>query len=393
MSRTAWRSPSSIPNSSGSSTPCSRRCAATVGGRPVTPTGSPPRSPPRRQPVTRTETMAMTREQATAAVAVATEQRDGIQANLLDLDSSFGKRLLAGANLAGQTKQRWEAATADLASMWEIFTAYSAVVDRAAELLARIRRSSGTELAEITTLLTGISVRLTRAPAPLARRELTDSGRSELTLATAVREMNRTFARVAEVVTTAETVWNEVADRLDRISADLGQAGQRAEGLADDESAGALASASAELGRLRDVLNSDPLALWQRDQVDTTRLERLREQTAVAVSRVGELARLRDDAQRRIGAVTAAAATQRCQDAERAAAALLARRDELRGLLDAYQAKAARLGAAEDQDLTARYDLARDLLWTAPCDLSSAAGAVTRYQEAIVALSARGRQR
>ena len=232
--------------------------------------------------------MAMTREQATAAVAVATEQRDGIQANLLDLDGSFGKRLLAGASLAGQTKQRWEAATADLASMWEIFTAYSAVVDRAAELLARIRRSSGPELAEVTTLLTGISVRLTRAPAPLARRDLTDSGRSELTLATAVREMNRTFARVAEVVTTAETVWNEVADRLDRISADLGQAGQRAAGLADDESAGALASASAELGRLRDVLNSDPLALWQRGQVDTARLERLREQTAVAVSRVGE---------------------------------------------------------------------------------------------------------
>src|SRR5260370_5007355 len=129
--------------------------------------------------------MAMTREKAPAAVAVATEQREGIQANLLDLDSSFGKRLLAGANLAGQTKQRWEAATADLASMWEIFTAYSAVVDRAAELLARIRRSSGTELAEIPPLLPRISVRLTRAPTPLARRELTARGRPELTLAPA----------------------------------------------------------------------------------------------------------------------------------------------------------------------------------------------------------------
>src|SRR5260370_32788782 len=118
--------------------------------------------------------------------------------------------------------------------------------------------------------------------------------------------MNRPFGRVPEVGPTAQAVWNEVADRLDRISADLGQAGQRAEGLADDESAGALASASAELGRLRDVLNSDPLALWQRDQVDTTRLERLREQTAVAVSRVGELARPRRGAHRGNGRATAA---------------------------------------------------------------------------------------
>ena len=80
--------------------------------------------------------MAMTREQAAAAVAAATAERDGIQANLLDLDGSFGKRLLDGAALTGVSKQRWEAAGADLAALWEIFAAYAAAVDRAAELLA-----------------------------------------------------------------------------------------------------------------------------------------------------------------------------------------------------------------------------------------------------------------
>ncbi|HEY5019014.1 MAG TPA: hypothetical protein VII59_19780, partial [Streptosporangiaceae bacterium] len=85
----------------------------------------------------------------------------------------------------------------------------------------------------------------------------------------------------------------------------------------------------------------------------------------------------------------AAAAVQRYRDAERLAAALLGRRDELRGLLGAYQAKAARLGAAEDTELTERYQQARDLLWTAPCDLAAAAAAVTRYQQAILALSGR----
>src|SRR5215472_12844522 len=97
----------------------------------------------------------MTREQAAAAVAAATAERDGIQANLLDLDGSFGKRLLAGATLSGETKARWDTADALLASLWEIFQAYSAVIDQAALLLTRVRRSSSPELSEITELLTG----------------------------------------------------------------------------------------------------------------------------------------------------------------------------------------------------------------------------------------------
>ena len=87
----------------------------------------------------------------------------------------------------------------------------------------------------------------------------------------------------------------------------------------------------------------------------------------------------------------ATAATERYRDAERAAATLLDKRAELRGLLDAYQAKAARLGAAEDTGLAMLYQQARDLLWAAPCDLGVAAAAVTHYQQAILTLS-RGRR-
>jgi hypothetical protein len=76
---------------------------------------------------------------------------------------------------------------------------------------------------------------------------------------------------------------------------------------------------------------------------------------------------------------------------ERAVVALLSRRDELRGLLDAYQAKAARLGAAEDPHLAAGYTQARELLWTAPCDLTAVASAVNGYQQAVLAIGARQR--
>jgi chromosome segregation ATPase len=398
----------------------------------------------------------MTREQAAAAAAAATTERDGIQANLLLLDGSFGKRMLAGAALTGESKQRWEAAAADLAALWETFTTYAAVVDQAAGLLGGPRRSSDRELAQITTLLTGASVEVTRS-VPLARRDLTETGRSRLTLTAAVQEMRRAFARVSDVVAAAESVWNETADGLSEIGAELDAAKQQLGDTGDDEAAGALAAAGDELGRLRGLLNADPLALWQGGSVDTARLGRLRKQAAAAAARAAEIARVRADAQRRIAAAAAAvsaaaaafadaaaardraaariaaaelppppaeavgldvrlaaldklmaagrwgrlaeeldtieaeaaAAGQRCRDTQQAAAALLDRRNELRGLLDAYQIKAARLGAAEDSELSRLYDEANELLWTAPCYLAAAAAAVTRYQQAILALSGR----
>jgi hypothetical protein len=423
-------------------------------------------------------TAALTREQARAAVAAAVAQRDTIQANLLDLDGSFGKRLLAGATLAGQTRKRWDAATAALTRLWEIFTAYSAVVDRAAEALARTRRPV-LALAEVADLLTGASVRLAGAASPVAQRDITGTGDVALTLDAAVREMKRAFPGVADVVTAAEAVWNEVADQLPEVAGQLGEARRQASGVADDALNESLAVAEADLARLRDLLNSDPLALYSQapgsqgsqapgsqgsqapgrgGQVDAEPLGRLRQQAAAVAARASELARLRADADARIGAAATAVAGARaawqdamaareqaavkivatlpaapevagladrlaaldglktagrwtrlsseldviekqaataataCRQAERDAAALLDRRDELRGLLDAYRARAARLGAAEDTELEAGYERARDLLWTAPCDLAAAADAVTGYQQAVLALSGRGQQ-
>ncbi|MEV0578786.1 hypothetical protein [Streptomyces sp. NPDC050392] len=65
-----------------------------------------------------------------------------------------------------------------------------------------------------------------------------------------------------------------------------------------------------------------------------------------------------------------------------AVTAPLAVRAELRGRLDAYKAKVARNGLAEDPVLIERYDAARRMLWSAPCDLRVAAMAVQRYQDA-----------
>jgi hypothetical protein len=68
----------------------------------------------------------------------------------------------------------------------------------------------------------------------------------------------------------------------------------------------------------------------------------------------------------------------------------LRERGELRGRLNAYRAKAARLGRIEDLDLEQRYRQARELLWCSPCDLARAAVLVAEYQDAVNATEAHG---
>jgi len=398
---------------------------------------------------------AMGKEQAGAAVKAAVAERDAIQANLLELDSSFGKQLLTGAELTGETRRRWDATAATLAILWQVYEAYSAVVDQAAEAVTR--HLGPRELTALTALLTGRSVRLAAGPAPLAGRDLADPGREDLTLATAVARMRGAFSSVTEVVSAAEHVWTEVAGRLDTAGAELARVTPLSAALGDEALTGNLAAAQAELARMRDTLNSDPLALWQGGAADTSEADRLRERIAAAVARADELIRLRDEARQRVdgarAAVTAArsarddavaawqqaaakiaagalppppaeladlsarldglgplldggrwprlaseldlldrelaTATARFHEAERASVAALAKRDELRGLLGAYKAKAARLGAVEDAALAERYDRARGLLWTAPCDLTAAEAAVAGYQQAVLGVQRR----
>jgi hypothetical protein len=87
----------------------------------------------------------------------------------------------------------------------------------------------------------------------------------------------------------------------------------------------------------------------------------------------------------RVGEVEQAAATALDQARQTTAliTGLLDRRDELRGRLDAYKAKAGRLGLAEDTELTALHQRAHDLLWTSPCDLRRSTVALADYQRAI----------
>lgn len=400
--------------------------------------------------------MTMSADEARSSLATRVAERDLIGTNLHALYDNVGMKLLAGATLTGATKKTWDGANADLAGMLEIFTAYSEILDRAAAMLGRTRRPAAATLAAVTTLLTGPSVRLAAAPTPLGRRRLTDTGRRELTLTAAVKQMTDAFAKVSNVVTEAETVWDEITGHLGGIDDELGRARKHAGGLADEALTADLTAAEEELRGLRAVLNSDPLSFWHDGRVDTAGPQRLRDRVSAAAARAAELARLRADADRQLakaaravaepreasrdaaaaraeaaekiaaadlpwgpradaGLATpaldgrlaaaqamcangqwsrlagelasieraAAAEVERLRAAEREARWLLGRRHELWGRLGGYRAMADSLGGAEDPRLNAAYEQAETLLVNAPCQLTAAADAVTRYQKAV----------
>jgi hypothetical protein len=407
----------------------------------------------------------VTPEEAVAQrVTAVLAERDAVQANLLELDGSFAKQVLEGAALTGQTRERWAVASAALATLWETFLAYSAVVDRVAALGTGAKRPARKDLPELNALLAEGCVQLPGAPVPLARRDLAAAARPPVTLAAAVGAMRRAFSAVTEVTSAVEAVWAAIAVRLDAATAELARVRPLTDGLGADIQA-EFRDAENAVAAQRAAANADPLALWRpaaggtaagaagEGRADTSAADRVREQVAELTPRIAELDRLRQQARRRIDELAAAVAAARAarqdavaarrdvavrvsalpplppeipepslpslaalaaggqwsrlaseldrRDAELAAAnaqtadlsqtaaAAIGKRDELRGLLRAYKAKAARLGAAEDPDLSARHDQAYGLLWTAPCDLAAAEAAVAAYQRAILATEGR----
>ena len=403
----------------------------------------------------------ITEQAAAERVAAALAERDAIQANLLELDGSFAKQVLEGATLSGATRDRWATASVALATLWETFLAYSAVIDRAAALGTGPKRPARKDLPELSDLLTEGCIQLPGPPVPLARRDLAAVARPPVTLTAAVGAMRRLFTQVTEVTSAVESVWTALGPPLDAATADLARCAPLVAALGTDAEA-EFRAVSADLDSLRAASNADPLALWHPDpavtlqggRADTSSADRLRERAAALAARIAELDRVRRQARHRIDELTAAVAGARAarQDAvaawqeaatritalpapppdigepplagldalaargqwsrlaaeldrceadlaasgaqtaglRQAAAAAIDKRDELRGLLRAYKAKAARLGAAEDADLAGLDEQAYQLLWTAPCDLAAAEAAVADYQRAI--LATKGRQ-
>ncbi|MFE3192927.1 hypothetical protein ACFXHA_28220 [Nocardia sp. NPDC059240] len=267
-----------------------------------------------------------------------------------------------------------------------------------------------------------------------------------ITLAQLVAEMNAAYREVARLAAAAETVSSTFLPGVDRTGARLAEARRLADELELAEVGhslpGRLDAVEARLNTARAQGMSDPLGLADGDPDGLTRdlddvlakLEELRARRAGVAGRMTQLGAAIDEAEAVARAAQAAAAITSvkilgftapaleptgplrdrlarldhagghwtrlnddvvalARDIDKAgtaadaardqAQALLDRRDELRGRVDAYRAKGARLRLSEDPAVNACYQRAYELLHSAPCDLAAATRAVAEYQRAI----------
>ena len=208
-------------------------------------------------------------------------------------------------------------------------------------------------------------------PELAAARTVVDDATAQATsdpLGAKLDEAERLVARVEERLA-------ELARTRAGIGADLDAASARLEELERLVTAGAGARAAAE-DRIVDPGGLvPPLDPSELDAV-RSRLARIRAQANAGAwpAAAKSLEQWLEDAEALRARADAVAAANR---------APLERRNDLRGLLDAFRAKAAALGLAEDPALTSLYRSAREALYAYRCDVRRAETLVREYGKAI----------
>jgi hypothetical protein len=372
--------------------------------------------------------------------------------NLVDLETDAGRTRLDQAPLGGTTQERWAEARGDLTYLWQWFTQLNDLLEKAVELRGTKPRLDPAPLTQLDWLVNGPSIELSTADIPLAERGLFGPAETTIrcTPPQLLERMRTAFDRVVGMISECSRRWSTLDARLLPLADQLAEARRLAEAVGELHRP-ELDRAQAQLDQLQRAVMSDPLAASADTAEaiagtvgaatdDLRRLVQLRDNLAI---RVGEARALMAD----LRATTAAAAdaradalskianpsvidprpvadtveaelarvsgmsaqgdwraagnllvqwTTRCRDAldeaQRALAANqapVATRNELRGRLDAYRAKAYRLGLLEDPAVAGLYARAQDALFTAPTDLEKAEQLLRRYQQALTGPASR----
>ena len=295
--------------------------------------------------------------------AVASGDRQGL-AELLD---GRGITLPDGTATGAAALLRTLESDAERASaaMTQLGTAWRNAVPRLDALRARLAEAS--ESAE--------ALGMPGDPELAAARTVVDDTTAQAMsdpLGAKLDDAERLVARVEERL-------SELARTRAGIGGDLDAATARLDRLAQLIAAGAGARKAAEerivdVGGLSTPL--DPAELDTGDRALRPWLARLHAQAGAGAwpAAAKGLEQWQEEAQALHARAEAVAAANR---------APLERRNDLRGLLDAFQAKAAALGLAEDPGLTERYRSAREALYAYRCDVRRAEALVRDYGRAI----------
>jgi hypothetical protein len=365
-----------------------------------------------------------------------------VAGNLVDLDDNTARKDLDKGPLTGRTAAAWADATAALTQLWDGYGMLTALIT-AARAARNQRRFTDSEKSAYVHQVLGRSVTLSTRTVPLAQRGLLGAGQVSTTCSPAelLSAMEAAFKTAVDVAVRAGDVWHRLMPEAATVASALAHLRGLTRSATLDE-------ADRRLGDFTATLAADPLGCDERalaavrtllDRADAERTsagelrEALTQRLADAHALAGQLAeaaraaaaaeqdvdgRFADtviavvsgpDLRPDLAALDALAAaghwalisprladwSRRAREriaALRAAATrnaeMLASRNELRGRLDAYQAKAARRGLAEDPALAPLAERARAALYTAPCELEAARAAVNAYQDTVARLTA-----
>ena len=312
---------------------------------------------------------------AEAAAERLTAEHRAVFESLMRLEDHLGRKLLESATPDGVARERRAEVRYGFATLWTLYETYRAAVLRVHAIRARRSYPTRADLEEIEELVVGAT--MVALPNPDGSPEPL---RSRLTLDELVAEFRTAYTEVCDVVSEAKALAAELSGlgelrrhaqaRLDLVETTFTEAA-RLHRQACDERRWAHA-------KIHGMQAPDLAVPWEEPG---PRLAAARElcQRGDWRQLATELTALERDADTTLQRARTELADSSRPRQERA---------ELRGRLGAYRAKAAALGRIEDLGLEQLYQRARDLLWSAPCDLAVAAAVVAEYQNAVNATAA-----
>ena len=219
---------------------------------------------------------------------------------LVELTEYNAYKLLESAPLSGLTAQRWQRVSAKIAALWDDFTAYQDVLNRAKEIRGRRVKPRPEDLAAITELLQGASITLsTKAVALSERTLLGPSSISETaTLAQTLARMNTEYQLAADFIAQAETAWNRLFEAADPVQVRLKRLGETARAIGDRSVSTAVAGLIDSYAALRREVFADPLGLSGAGSAFPGRLAEIDRQIGVVAEAAAHQADLRADYER-----------------------------------------------------------------------------------------------
>jgi type II secretory pathway component PulJ len=371
---------------------------------------------------------------------------DRSSASLVELDSDMTLRLLqTSTSLRGATATAWADASQRHTGLWRRQFALDALLARITDERGARKTPSQAALLRLDTYLDASCVEVPRGDGQgLPRLTEGPSATVPSTIDDALTQMSSDYDIVAQLVSSVAEAWGQRTEELRELAAAVTalDVHLREAGLRRPNELRTIGDAIAELEA---VARDDPLALdataidelqvraqriaslvhdevRENQQRHADRLaarecieaalelvkdcrDQLRRSSEKVVVRddtwraldtfAEELGRLRSEAEKPAHADGSGIATARglrdradlvSEDVRRFArseGAGLRRRDELRGLLGAYLAKAQAIGLGEDGEVDRAYAAARDALYAAPCDLDAAERLVADFQQAM----------